>query len=101
MKIEYKILYFLFFCLLLNLLSCSSKQERTEKYLQHFINRHTKDIEQIYVKRNLAYWDANVSGESKDFKKYEELEQNLMEKIMNRQLYPNEDHIKHKARLGL
>ncbi len=79
------------------LFSCKDKREKTERYLEHFIKKHVKDTKRFFVEKNLAHWNALTSGDNEAFRKYEELEIALMEKIVNRNDYQSElgmnDHV--------
>lgn len=72
------------------LFSCKDKREKTERYLQHFIKKHVKDTKRFFVEKNLAHWNALTSGDNDAFRRYEELEIALMEKIVNRNDYYSE-----------
>lgn len=76
--------FLVFFLLLFAIIACKSKRETTEKYLRHFIEKHNEETERIYIKRNLAQWEALTSRNNEAMKKFEKMESNLLEKIVNR-----------------
>ncbi len=58
-------------CLLINLLSCQSK---SEKSLQSFIQEHTAKIQPLQKRAALAYWNAATTGDEKYYKEYGQLD---------------------------
>lgn len=66
----------------LSLGSCS-----VENQAQEIIQAYEKHVRPLETAANLAWWNANTSGKTEDFKKKEELQNQLDEALSNRKHY--------------
>ena len=67
----YRIIFIVFFAAIFNLNCTGGKME---KEFQIFLNKKTAQIQPLEKQRNMAYWNAAISGKKEDFDLYSQLD---------------------------
>ena len=63
---------------LLSLNACKSKSEKMENELKDFIASYEARVKPLQKATNLASWNATMTGKEEDYKKSEELQNQLV-----------------------
>lgn len=74
--------------------SCASKQEKMEKKLQAFIDRHEAVIQPLSRDAAIAQWNASISGKDEDYAKMEQLNMALTKVYTNKEAFAELKEIK-------